>query len=207
MTAAVAAGAIAQAAAWLVIRRRGGSVWTTTAPVLGIAGLAAVLVARPALSGRIGVPLAVGAGVVVGAAFYVATLAFVRIVAPVWRTFDAHARGIYASRSVLPPFVAIAVAAGVAAVGEELFWRGLVFEWATDRFGAGAGAGVATWLGYVLINVPSRNLAIVAGAAVGGALWTALAAWSEGVLASVVCHALWTSLMLARPVIGAPAER
>jgi hypothetical protein len=54
----------------------------------------------------------------------------------------------------------------------------------------------------VVVNLPSRNLAIAAGAIVGGAAWGALAWWSAGVLASIVCHATWTALMLARPPVS-----
>jgi membrane protease YdiL (CAAX protease family) len=202
VTAAVLAGALAQALAWVVVRRRGASVWTTTAPVLAVLGVVAIVVARPALSGEVSVPLAFGIGVVVGPAFYAATFAFVRLVAPRWHAFDAQARTLYAQRPRLSPAVAIAVAAGIATVGEELFWRGLAVDWAKDALGADVEAGVVTWVGYAVVNGFSANLAIVAGAVVGGAVWTALAIWSGGVLASIVCHACWTGLMLARPVIG-----
>jgi membrane protease YdiL (CAAX protease family) len=202
VTAAILAGALAQALAWVVVRRRGASVWTTTAPVLAVLGVVAIVVARPALSGEVSVPLAFGIGVVVGPAFYAATFAFVRLVAPRWHAFDAQARTLYAQRPRLSPAVAIAVAAGIATVGEELFWRGLAVDWAKDALGADVEAGVVTWVGYAVVNGFSANLAIVAGAVVGGAVWTALAIWSGGVLASIVCHACWTGLMLARPVIG-----
>ena len=205
MTAAILAGALAQALAWVVVRRRGASVWTTTAPVLAVLGVVAIVVAGPALSAEVSVPLALGIGVVVGAALYAATFVFVRLVGPRWRALDAQARTLYAQRSRLSAPLAIAVAAGIAAVGEELFWRGLVVDWAKDALGANLEAGVVTWVGYVVVNGFSANLAIVAGAVVGGAVWTALAIWSGGVLASIACHACWTGLMLARPVIGGRA--
>jgi membrane protease YdiL (CAAX protease family) len=205
VTAAILAGALAQALAWVVVRRRGASVWTTTAPVLAVLGVVAIVVAGPALSAEVSVPLALGIGVVVGAALYAATFAFVRLVGPRWRALDAQARTLYAQRSRLSAPLAIAVAAGIAAVGEELFWRGLVVDWAKDALGANLEAGVVTWVGYVVVNGFSANLAIVAGAVVGGAVWTALAIWSGGVLASIACHACWTGLMLARPVIGGRA--
>ena len=205
MIVAIVAGAVAQALAWIVTRRRGTTIWATTAPVLGVAGAVAAVVARPALSGDVGGALAVGVGIVTGVALYGATFAFVRIAGQRWRAFDVQARDAYEDRSGLPPVAAIAIAAGVAAVGEEVFWRGLVLEWATGAFGSTLEAGVACWLGYSLVNVASANLAIVAGAVVGGAVWTLLAAWSGGVLASTACHACWTSLMIAHPVIAEPS--
>jgi membrane protease YdiL (CAAX protease family) len=55
----------------------------------------------------------------------------------------------------------------------------------------------------------SRNLAIVAGAVVGGAVWCGLCAWTGGVGASLACHVAWTALMLVFPVVrvrpGVPA--
>ena len=61
---------------------------------------------------------------------------------------------------------------------------------------AAGAAAVVAWAGYVVANLPSRSLPIVAGAVVGGALWAALAWWSGGVLAPLASHILWTGLML-----------
>jgi membrane protease YdiL (CAAX protease family) len=209
VTAAVVVGALAQALTWVLIRRRGASIWTTTAPVLGVAGVVALVafaVARPPLSGVVSVQLAVGVGFLAGVALYGATLAFVRAVAPRWAGFDAQARSLYSNRSALPPLAAIAVAAGVAAVGEELFWRGLVLEWAREGLGSRAEAGLVAWIGYVLVNLPSMSLPIIAGAVVAGAVWTLLALWSGGVVASIACHSCWAALMLARPAIREDVE-
>ena len=81
---------------------------------------------------------------------------------------------------------------------EELFWRGLFQGRLAVAMAAGVAAVVA-WSGYVVANVSSRSLPIVAGAVVGGALWNGLAWWSGGVLASLASHILWTGLMLALP--------
>ena len=56
-----------------------------------------------------------------------------------------------------------------------------------------------TFAAFVGVNVASGNLAIIAASVVGGALWTALAFWSGGVLASLLCHGVWTILMTAFP--------
>ena len=98
------------------------------------------------------------------------------------------------------------VAALVVEVGEELFWRGLVQGQIASGSGPVAGY-VLAWLAYVAANLPSRNLAIVAGAVVGGAVWGALALWTGGVLACIVCHAVWTELMIAFPPPAARAHR
>ena len=54
-------------------------------------------------------------------------------------------------------------------------------------------------------NLPSANLAIVAGAVVGGGLWGALGWWSGGVLAPLASHAAWTALMIGFPVVRSEA--
>ena len=54
---------------------------------------------------------------------------------------------------------------------EELFWRGLFQGRLAVAMAAGVAAVVA-WFGYVVANLSSRSLPIVAGAVVGGALWT-----------------------------------
>jgi membrane protease YdiL (CAAX protease family) len=87
---------------------------------------------------------------------------------------------------------------GLMVPGEELFWRGLVLPEVEGSLNGVLGPVVA-WAAFVAANVPSLNLAIVAGAAVGGAVWVALATWSGGVLAGLLCHAGWTALMVAFP--------
>jgi hypothetical protein len=57
----------------------------------------------------------------------------------------------------------------------------------------------AAWFGYVAVNAASGSLPFLAGAIVGGAVWTGLAWWSGGIVAGLTSHAVWTALMLARP--------
>jgi membrane protease YdiL (CAAX protease family) len=60
-------------------------------------------------------------------------------------------------------------------------------------------AAIVTWVAFTAVNLPSRSVPIVLGAAVGGALWAGLAWWSGGMLASLASHILWTGSMLALP--------
>jgi membrane protease YdiL (CAAX protease family) len=200
-TAVIAIGSVAQLVAWWLVSSRGRSLWTTLGPVLAVVGVLALLVGRPALAGDEPVWLVCAIGLIVGVSLFVATRVFVAIVAPRWSTFDRQARTLYRAGDEGVPAHAV-LAAGAIAAGEELFWRGLTQEELKVRFGAAAAAAVVAWLGYVVVNLPSRNLAIAAGAIVGGAAWGALAWWSAGVLASIVCHATWTALMLARPPVS-----
>jgi membrane protease YdiL (CAAX protease family) len=89
----------------------------------------------------------------------------------------------------------------VFAPGEELFWRGLVQGSIAGSLSPVWGAALS-WLAYIVVNAASGSLAITAGAVVAGAVWTLLAFWSGGVLASILSHAIWTGLMLALPPGG-----
>jgi membrane protease YdiL (CAAX protease family) len=86
--------------------------------------------------------------------------------------------------------------------GEELFWRGLVQTRLQASMPVLSGPALA-WFGYVLVNAASGSLPFVAGAVVGGAVWGALALWTHGLLASILCHGAWTALMLLRPPAAA----
>jgi membrane protease YdiL (CAAX protease family) len=197
----VVVGTLAQVVAWTVVASGGGSVWTVVGPTIGLAGLAALVVGAPPLSGELPLWLGGVVGVVAGLTLYGATRAFVAlVVARWWPAFERHAMTIY-RRGGERIGLGAAVAAGAVAVGEELFWRGTTFRELGAHVDAPIVAAVATLGIYVAANVPSRNLAIVAGAIVGGAVWGALAWATAGVLASIVAHATWTALMLLVPVV------
>ena len=132
-------------------------------------------------------------GALAGLGLYLATVIFVLFVRRL-PAFARHVEALYDQRGGLPLPLALVLASGIAATGEEVFWRGL--------FQPTRGA-LLTWAVYVAANAPSRSLPIFAAAAVGGAVWGALAVWTGGVLASVLCHAVWTGLMLAAPPPGA----
>jgi membrane protease YdiL (CAAX protease family) len=199
-------GALAEATAWTLVVARRGTVWTIVTPVLAGLGVVTLLVEVPPGATRVELASASVVGLAAGAALYVATLLFAFVVRG-WRRFGDQSREIYARRTPLTVNQALVVATVVAAPAEELFWRGLFQTGMTDALDGRAGiAALVTVVAFVLSNVPSRNLAIVLGAAVGGAVWSVLAWWSGGVVAPIVCHAVWTGLMLAFPVVTEPAE-
>jgi uncharacterized protein len=199
--AVIGGGAVVQAIAWHGVARGRGSVWTLMAPVLAVCGVAAAVARPPVATGRIGAVPAVLVGVGTGVALYVGTLAFVGI-AVRWETFRAQVAEQYGgvTRGRLP--VVLALALLLAVPGEEFFWRGLAQPRLQSSLPVLSGPALA-WLGYVVVNALSGSLAFVAGAAVGGAVWGALALWTDGVLASLLCHGAWTALMLIRPPASA----
>lgn len=189
-------GAAAQAGAWWFVSFREMDVWRVTIPVLAATGGAALAVGPPPWSPDVDPALAAAIGVGTGAGLYAATRAFVLIARP-WRTFRRHAETMYEHRGGRPLGWALALSVVVGVPGEELFWRGLVQQ---DVAGGSAiTAALVTWLGYVVVNVPSVNLAAVAAAVAGGAMWGWLGWWTGGVLAPLLSHAAWTAMMISFP--------
>jgi uncharacterized protein len=200
IVAMMIAGGIAVIVAWRVVASGRASIWPVLGATLGLLGVLSVATGRVPLSPRVGVETAVVAGLGAGVMLYLATAAFVLVVRR-WPVFDRHVEAIYDQRKGLPLWLALLLAAGVAAPGEELFWRGLV----QPRLAGAAGwigGTAAAWGAYVVANLASENLPIVAGGIVGGASWAVLALWTHGVLASVLAHAAWTALMLGVPPGG-----
>jgi membrane protease YdiL (CAAX protease family) len=196
-------GLLTEAAAWWAVTTRKASVWLTVVPVTGGMGIAALAVGPPPLYREVQPGVAAAVGVGAGLGLYVATRGFVLMVQR-WSPFRRHAIVMYLRQGSLSVGLAVLFSVGVSAAGEELFWRGLFRMHAVS--GAPAAGALVAWAGFVLANSPSLNLAIVSGAVVGGAVWTALALWSDGVLASLLCHGLWTALMLIAPVVRPESE-
>ena len=196
-------GALVEFAAWWAVSRRGISIWVVMGIALPALGVAAIAVGEPSVSPSGNRGAAAAAGAAAGLVLYLATRVFVAAVRP-WRSFQRHSVELYARQAGLPLVVAIVLAAGVMAPGEELFWRGLFqAKLSVVLDGRTAGAAIA-WAAFAAVNLPSRNLAIIAGGVVGGAVWSGLSWWTGGALASIVCHALWTALMLGFPVVRIP---
>jgi membrane protease YdiL (CAAX protease family) len=193
-------GLVAEGTAWWVVTTRRASIWVTVVPVAGAMGVTALALGPLPLSREVSPGLAGLAGVAAGVGLYVATRAFVLAIRK-WSPFREHAVRTYLLQGTVPVAYAVLLAVGVSAAGEELFWRGLFRAHSVS--GAPVASAIVAWAGFVLANLPSLNLAVVAAAVVGGAVWTALALWSDGVLASLLCHALWTGLMVIAPVIHA----
>jgi membrane protease YdiL (CAAX protease family) len=193
--AVIGVGMVAEIVAWRLVVAGRASVWRAMTPTFVLMGAAAALVRRPVIASDMSTGAALALGVLAGVLLYVATVIFVAVVSG-WRAFQRQTTETYALAEDVP-IATVALLAGVMVVGEELFWRALV----QPRFAeAGRGAGAAlTWLAFVLVNSASSRLPIIAAAAVGGAVWALLAWWTGGMLASLLCHLIWTTLMIVRP--------
>jgi membrane protease YdiL (CAAX protease family) len=193
-------GAAAVVVAWRFVAAGKGTAWSVITPVTGVIGLAALATGQVELSPRVRPLIAALAGLAAGVLFYLATVAFVLVVRR-WSVFDRHVAEIYDQRKGFPVLPALILASAVTAPGEELFWRGLFPGVLAEHIGWWT-AAAATWAGYALVTTSSGSLPLIAGGIVGGAVWGALALWTHGVLAALVCHAVWTALMLLNPPGG-----
>jgi membrane protease YdiL (CAAX protease family) len=195
---------VAVAGAWLVVRSGRASLWLVNGMLLPVLGILSLTTGLVEVSGRLDAGRAVFLGLTAGAGLYAATAAFMAL-AGRWPPLARHTSALYESRSDVSLTTAMVVSTVLVAPGEELVWRGVVFEVLRDGIGASAWmAGVVAWAGYVAANAASASVPILLGAVVGGAAWTALAVLTGGVLASIACHAVWTGLMVAFPPVPKP---
>jgi membrane protease YdiL (CAAX protease family) len=199
----ILAGFAASAAAWVLIRIGTVSIWTASAAVNGVLALISLLTER-VHAGDLDLWPSVLIGAGAGVALYLATAAFMAF-AGGWPPLRKGTEEIYGNKEGMSTPGVVALAAIVVAPAEEMFWRGLVqgvLASATTPF-LGAFLG---WAGYVAVNAVSGSIPIVLGAVVGGATWAMLAWRTGGVLVGVVCHAVWTALMILRPPLPREAR-
>ena len=199
--AVIVTGFALQVFAWRLVASGRFSVWTLMVPVFAALGGTAILVRPQIASDRISVGLATTIALALGVALYLGTIAFVQV-ASRWEVFRAHVADRYALAGNVPVWAALTMSLLLAVPGEELFWRGLAQPRLQASMPVLSGPALA-WLAYVGTNVASQSLAFVAAAAIGGAVWAALAVWTKGVLASLICHVVWNGLMLVRPPAAA----
>lgn len=195
--AVAVAGILVEAVAWWVVRGRRARLWRTLPAVLAAMAIAAVLVRPPVLAADVTAGRALVGGLAAGLGLFLATRLFVAA-ASRWTSFRAATVDIYAEAAPISLGLALALSILVMVPSEELFWRGLVQPRLDDLAGPTT-AAIVTWLAFTAVNIPSRSLPIVLGAAVGGAVWAGLGWWTGGVLASLVSHILWTGLMIGLP--------
>jgi membrane protease YdiL (CAAX protease family) len=205
MTEAIAlVGILAPVVVWRLVARGRLPFWPATTATFAVLGAASLLSADQGCCREMEVAAACGVGLASGLAFYGATRVVVDVATrhPLIRrtVVDVYRR----SREV--PFAAALMLTLVIAVpGEELFWRGLVLPELQDATSSTTGA-LLTWGAAVGVNAAWASAPLLAGAVVGGALWTGLATWTGGVVAPLASHLVWTGLMFAWPPLSDRAK-
>jgi membrane protease YdiL (CAAX protease family) len=196
MTEAVlVAGILLQAVAWRLAATGRTAFWPTSAATWAVVGLAAVLAAPPVCCDDVPSGVALGVGAAAGAVLYLATRAVVAVATRLPALATAVG-DVYARSHDTSPAVLWAVTLLVVVPGEELFWRGLVVPEVGASVGEVPGA-ILAWLAAVAVTALWADLPFLAAAVVGGAVWTALALATGGVVAPLVSHLAWTAAMLA----------
>jgi membrane protease YdiL (CAAX protease family) len=194
-------GVLVQVVVWRLVVRGRLPFWAATATTFAAIGIVAVVAGNPSCCREEEVALASVVGVASGLVLYGATRVVVDLATrhPVLHRAVAD---LY-RRSRETAFVtALAITLVIGVPGEELFWRGFVLPELRDATGSLTGA-ILTWAAAVGVSAVWASTPLLAGAVVGGALWTGLAAWSGGVVAPVASHLVWTGLMLVWPPLAA----
>jgi membrane protease YdiL (CAAX protease family) len=157
-----------------------------TALVLGGAAAGALALRHDlgSVTGPLGIePLAVG--LVVGGAWLVATHIGHYVLCRFVPGFLERISDLYSLRAgdrvrtIVGPLTAMGVA-------EELVFRGYV---------QGEIGLIGSILAYTAVQLVVGNWALTLAALLGGAVWGTLAWWTGGLLAPVVAHVLWTSML------------
>lgn len=189
-TLLVVGGVVLAGAGWtFLFRRPAAGIWTRTwltAGALSAYALVAVAVTDrwAELLGPVS-PAAVGAGVVIGGAWLVATHIGHAVLCRLFPGFLAQISDLYSLRegdrvrTMVGPVVAMAAA-------EELFFRGFV---------QGAVGLAGSIVIYTAVQVVAGKWALTLAALLGGSVWGGLAWWTGGLVAPVVAHVLWTGTL------------
>lgn len=186
------------AGAWIVLFRGDrDDIWPRTWLVAGT--LIAFSIVALASVGRLAEaagPIDVvtfGAGVVVGAAWLVATHIGHAVLCRLFPSFIEQVRDLY-SLGVDEPWPRVLGPIAAMAVAEELLFRGVI----------GGIGGFALGLAvYTAVQVFERKWALVLAALLGGAIWGGLFELTGGLVAPAIAHVLWTgALTLVWPLRG-----
>jgi membrane protease YdiL (CAAX protease family) len=195
--AVVAVGVTAQLIVWRLVARDQLPFWVATSTTFAVLGIASFLAGNPRCCRETEVVAASVVGVASGLVLFMATRVVVDIATRHPRLHGAVA-DVY-RRSQETRFVTVlALTLAIAVPGEELFWRGLVLPELSAATTSPTGA-LLSWAAAVGVNAAWASAPLLAGAVVGGALWTGLAAWTGGMVAPIASHLVWTGLMLVWP--------
>jgi membrane protease YdiL (CAAX protease family) len=193
----IALGLVAEMVGWWLVASRRADVWRLMPLVLAPMGIVGAFVA-PWADPEVRAAPSLVVGALSGLALFVGTRAFVWGAAH-WEPFRRQTLAKYREAATVSLSTSLALSLLIVVPAEEVFWRGLTQATLADTGLGAVGGALAAWILYVVANLPSRSLPIVAAAVVGGALWTALWWWSGGVLAPLTSHILWTGSMLVLP--------
>lgn len=159
---------------------------TRTALSLG----ALAFVAQPRLREIKPTPKDVAAGLASAGALYLIFQAGDRLARAILPGGAADIASIYELRTLRPKAEIAARLALVVGPAEELFWRGLVQERLTRKYGSVRGMLLATGA-YGGAHLVAGNLTLIGAATVAGGFWSAMAANGMSMSGLIVSHIAW----------------
>lgn len=191
------AGMLVQPIVWRSIGRRKLPFWAATTATFAVLGIASLLAADPACCRG----TTLGTASLVGAASGLLLYGATRVVVDLATSHDVLRRAVadvYRQQEETGTVTAYVLTLGIVVPGEELFWRGLVLAELGGITSTAVGA-LLTWVAGAAVDAAWGSIPLLAGAVVGGAVWTAVTVWSGGVAAPIASHLVWTGLMLLWP--------
>jgi membrane protease YdiL (CAAX protease family) len=183
-----------QVIAWRLVALRRVPFWPTVGGTWAIIATAAVAIGDPRCCDDRRLIEALVVGIASGLVLYAATRVVVTF-ASRWSAIADRVETTYGRSAEATPAVVWLVTLAVVVPGEELFWRGVATPWLVDATDTVPGA-ILAWLVAAGVAATWGSLPFLGAAAVGGAVWTALAIWSGGVAAPLASHVVWTACMI-----------
>jgi membrane protease YdiL (CAAX protease family) len=200
----VVVGGLTQALVWRLVARGSLAFWPAVTTTFAALGLASLVVGDPSCCRETTAAAASAVGAASGLLLFGAT----RVVVDFATRHDVIRRSVvavYRREEEVSTLAVTVLTLAIVVPGEELFWRGFVLPELSAPTSVVAGA-VLAWLAWVTVDAAWGSIPLLAGALVGGALWTGLATWTGGVVAPLASHLLWTGLMIAWPPVAARAK-
>lgn len=191
------AGMVAQVVVWRLIGDRKLTFWPATTATFALLGIASIVAGDPACCRGTTLAAATAVGAASGLLLFGATRVVVDA-ATRHGLLERAVADVYRREEETDTVTAYVLTLAVVVPGEELFWRGLVLPELGEITSTAVGA-LLTWVAGVAVDAAWGSAPLLAGAVVGGALWTAVAVWSGGVAAPIASHLVWTGLMLVWP--------
>jgi membrane protease YdiL (CAAX protease family) len=200
----IVVGALTQAVTWRLVAKGRLPFWPVVTTAFAVLGLVSLVVGDASCCRETTSATASAVGVASGLLLFGATRVAVDLAAR-HELIRRSVVAVYRREEEVSTLAVTALTLAIVVPGEELFWRGLVLTELSAATSVAAGA-VLAWGAGVVVDAAWGSVPLLAGAVVGGALWTALAAWTGGVLAPITSHLVWTGLMIAWPPLAARAK-
>jgi F420H(2)-dependent quinone reductase len=174
--------------------------WRRLALTHGSLGLAALVADRPIRRFSItrrDISIAAGLGGGLFAASSLADIIAQKFMPELSKNLNKNEKDLYATSSMINPLLMFALLTLVIAPGEELFWRRLLQQQLTQRYGTRGGTALTNAI-YCAAHVGTGNLAVTGGATCMGIMLSLMRANGASTERLALTHALWVTLTLQR---------